>query len=212
VIPASHSVQLAGPAGVLDCSVEPARGQRRGLALVAHPHPLHGGNRDNKVVQTLARALRQLGFEVWLPDFRGVRQSAGTFADGVGEVDDLEAVLAHARRQAPEGELVLAGFSFGAMVTSHLASRLAASASNPPRLILVGVATSRWPVAPVAADSLVIHGEHDDIVPLPSVLDWARPQGLPIVVVPGADHFFHGRLPLLKHLVLQHLACPPGTL
>ena len=205
--PASQPVQIKGPAGLIDCTVDQAPGRCAGVALVAHPHPLFGGNRDNKVVQTLGRALLSLGYTVWLPDFRGVRASAGVYDDGYGEVDDLAAVAQFACAQNPMNgsapALVLAGFSFGAMVCSRLATRLVQLHRPAQRLILVGTATSRWAVDPVAANTLVIHGEQDEVVPLASVLDWARGQDLPVTVIPGADHFFHRRLPILKRLVLQ---------
>lgn len=201
--PTSRRVLVAGPAGRIDCTVDDAAPPGAGLAIVAHPHPLFGGHRDNKVVQTLGRALHTLGYTVWLPDFRGVRESEGVHDDGEGEVDDLAAVVAQARIEQPAQPVVLAGFSFGAMVATRLASRLAAQHAPAQRLILVGTATSRWQVDAVPADTLVIHGEADDVVPLSSVLDWARPQALPVVVIPGADHFFHRKLTIIKRLVLQ---------
>ena len=207
--PSSRRVTVAGPAGRIDCTVDEAPAPCAGIAIVAHPHPLFGGHRDNKVVQTLGRTLHGLGYTVWLPDFRGVRESEGTHDDGQGEVDDLAAVLDQARHGSPNpaklgGEaIVLAGFSFGSMVVTRLATRLAAAEMPVHRLILVGTATSKWSVDPVPADTLVIHGENDDLVPLISVLDWARPQELPVVVIPGADHFFHRKLTVLKRLVRQ---------
>ena len=138
-------------------------------------------------------------------NFRGVGQSEGVYDEGRGELDDLLAVI---EARAPEGPLCLAGFSFGAFVTSHAAARLHAS-RDIQRLVLIGTAASRFDVAPVAGElharTLVVHGEHDDTVPLSSVMDWARPQSLPLMVVPGGGHFFHGQLPLLRELVLRHL-------
>jgi len=212
--PTSRRVVVDGPAGRIDCSVDDAARAGVGIAIVAHPHPLFGGNRDNKVVQTLGRALHTLGYTVWLPDFRGVRESQGVHDDGQGEVDDLAAVLAQARLECPAQAqtVVLAGFSFGSMVVTRLATRLAAQHAPAQRLILVGTATSRWQVDPVPADTLVIHGETDEVVPLHSVLDWARPQELPVVVIPGADHFFHRKLTIIKRLVLQVWGQPEARL
>lgn len=201
----TRPLSLQGPAGALQCAVdEPAASgasaMPQGLALVCHPHPLHGGTMDNKVVQTLARAFVQLGWRTARFNFRGVGTSQGVWDEGRGEVDDALAVVQGLR--APAQPLVLAGFSFGAYVASQLALRLSGAAAVH-RLVLVGPAVQNFPVAPVPQDSLVIHGEVDEIVSLTSVLDWARPQVTPVIVVPGAGHFFHGQLPLLKSLVLR---------
>jgi alpha/beta superfamily hydrolase len=208
---ATERLLLAGPAGKIDVALDRPAGAPVGVALVAHPHPLHGGTRDNKVVQTLARALVQLGFVCWRPNFRGVEGSEGSHDEGIGETDDMLALLEHARAhdslqglaQAP---VALAGFSFGCFVQTRVAARLLARGEAQPRMALVGPAASRFALEPVPADTLVVHGEVDDVVPLGAVLDWARPQDLPVVVVPGADHFFHRRLPLLKRLVLRWMA------
>lgn len=195
-----------GPAGLLELAVDRPEGPAQGVAVIAHPHPLHGGTMTNKVVQTLARAFVQSGWTAVRFNFRGVGRSEGVYDEGRGELDDLLAVVA---AQAAEGPLCLAGFSFGAFVTSHAAERLHAAGRDLRRLVLVGTAASRFQVATVPGElhlqTLVLHGEADDTVPLASVLDWARPQSLPVLVVPGGGHFFHGQLPLLKDLVLRHL-------
>jgi alpha/beta superfamily hydrolase len=183
---------VPGPAGAIECAVDAPEAAPRGLALVAHPHPRFGGTLDNKVVQTLARAFVALGYEAWRPNFRGVGASEGRFDEGRGEVDDLAAVLRHVGTERP----VLAGFSFGGAMQARLAQR-----TRPERLALVGVAVRNFDVPPVPAGSLVIHGEVDETVPLAALLDWARPQELPVVVVPGADHFFHRRLHVLRAIV-----------
>ena len=160
---------------------------------------------DNKVVQTLARAFVSGGFAAVRFNFRGVGASAGVHDDGQGELDDLLAVVQH---MAPEGPIALAGFSFGAFVTSHALARLW-SEREVVAAVLVGTAASRFTVAPVPPEAhlrtLVVHGEHDETVPLTSVMDWARPQTLPVTVVPGGGHFFHGQLPLLRSLATRHL-------
>jgi len=181
---------VAGPAGKLECAVDAPQGARRGAALIAHPHPQFGGTLDNKVVQTLARALVELGYEAWRPNFRGIGASEGAFDDGKGEVEDLLAVFNQV------GFSVLAGFSFGAAMQARLATQV-----KVERLVLVGVAVGTFEVPPVPANTLVIHGEQDTTVPLAAVLDWARPQELPVVLVPGADHYFHRRLHLLRAIV-----------
>ncbi|HEX5611952.1 MAG TPA: alpha/beta fold hydrolase [Burkholderiales bacterium] len=193
-----------GPAGRLECAVDSPPAPARGLALVAHPHPLHGGSLDNKVAQTLARAFAELGYVAWRPNFRGVGESEGQHDEGRGELDDLAAVLAHAERASGAAAVVLAGFSFGAAMQAKLAERLRSAGRGLERLVLVGVAVTHSTVPPVPADTLVIHGERDETVPLAAVLDWARPQDLPVVVLPGADHFFHRRLALLRSIVRRH--------
>lgn len=194
---------VAGPAGDLDCALDEPVGALHGVAVICHPHPQHGGTLDNKVVATLARAFTQCGWRAVRFNFRGIGGSAGTWDEGRGEIDDALAVVAALRE--PGQVLALAGFSFGAYVASQ-----AAAALQPERLVLVGPATASFTVAPVPADTLVIHGEADDVVPLAATLVWARPQALPVVVVPGAGHFFHGQLPLLKSLVVRHLSAPAG--
>jgi len=194
-----------GPSGPLEVAIDRPEGPALGVAVLAHPHPLHGGTLTNKVVQTLARACVQAGWTAVRFNFRGVGRSAGAYDEGRGELADLLAVI---EAQAPQGPLCLAGFSFGAFVTSHAAVQLQAQ-RDIQRLVLVGAATSRFEVASVPAPlhlrTLLIHGEQDDTVPLASVMDWARPQAMPVLVVPGGGHFFHGQLPLLRDLVLRHL-------
>lgn len=213
---ATRILGVPGAAGRIDVAVDrpesvaddPQSGRVRGLAVIAHPHPLYGGTRDNKVVQTLARALLALGYVCWRPDFRGVGDSEGVHDAGTGETEDLLAVIAAARAAEPDGAdlpLVLAGFSFGTMVQSRVAARLAQAGTPAARLVFVGTAASRFGIEPVPDDTLVIHGETDETVPLAAVLDWARPQSLPVVVIPGADHFFHHKLTVIKQLVMRAL-------
>jgi alpha/beta superfamily hydrolase len=191
----TERLSVAGPAGPLECAIDRPAGTPVGTALICHPHPLHGGTMDNKVVQTLARAFVALGHTAVRFNFRGTGASGGTWDAGRGEVDDVIAV-AQALRD-PARPLVLGGFSFGAAMAAH-----AAAALQPRRLVLVGPAVLNFAPPPVSQDSLVIHGEADEVVPLAAVLDWARPQVLPVVVVPGVGHFFHGQLGLLKQLIL----------
>lgn len=177
-----------------------------GLAVIAHPHPLFGGTLDNKVVQTIARAFLQMGFVTVRPNFRGVGSSAGAHDNGRAETADHLAITRHALATLmPAGcsTLAMAGFSFGAFVTSHAAAALANEGVMVEKQVLVGTACSRFDVAPVPANTLVIHGDADDTVPLDSVLAWARPQTLPVLVLPGVEHFFHGKLPLLKELIVR---------
>jgi len=188
---------IAGPVGRIECAVDSPDASAVGIALIAHPHPLYGGTLDNKVVQTLARAFVELGYEAWRPNFRGVGETEGTHDEGRGELEDLAAIVEHLK----PSRLALAGFSFGAGVQVMLAQRVKAE-----RLVLVGVATTRFRLPNVQPGTLVIHGEQDDTVPLATVFDWARPQDLPVVVLPGADHFFHRKLHILRGLVRAHCA------
>jgi len=202
-------VPVAGPVGPIGVAVDrPEAEPPRGIAVIGHPHPLYGGTRDNKVVQTMARALVALGMVCWRPNFRGVEDSAGTYDEGGGETEDMLAVVAAARAAEPGGAalpLVLGGFSFGSFVQSRVARRLAEAGAPAARLVFVGTAASRFAVEPVPADTLVIHGEVDEVVPLSDVFDWARPQDLPVIVIPGAGHFFHRRLTGLKALLQREL-------
>lgn len=199
---------VQGAAGAIEVAIDgPSAGMpSKGTAVIAHPHPLFGGTMDNKVVQTLARAFTQCGWTAARFNFRGVGGTVGTHDEGRGELDDLLAVAAGV---APEGPLCLAGFSFGAFVTTHAFERLSAS-RTVEKLVLVGTSVSRSVAAPIGAEAhlrtLVVHGEKDDTVALSAVMDWARPQALPVTVIPGGGHFFHGQLPLLKNLVVRHLS------
>jgi alpha/beta superfamily hydrolase len=183
---------VAGPAGRIEVAIDRPEGGAKGGALIAHPHPLYGGTLDNKVVQTLARAFVELGYEAWRPNFRGIGASEGAYDEGRGEVDDLLAVY----KTISHPKILLAGFSFGGAMAARLAERV-----KPERLVLVAPAVGNFPAPAVPADTLVIHGEADETVPLAEVLDWARPQELPVMIVPGAEHFFHRKLHILRAIV-----------
>jgi uncharacterized protein len=200
---------IAGPAGDLECAIDDPAQPARGFAVVCHPHPQHGGTMDNKVAQTLARAFVQLGLRSVRFNFRGVGASQGSWDEGRGEVDDALAVITAFRSAETDAALpwCLAGFSFGAYVASQAATRLDHDA-KPQRLVLVGPSTQKQQMPAVPADTVVIHGESDDVVPLSATLDWARPQSLPVIVFPGVGHFFHGQLALLRNVVVQQLQRP----
>jgi alpha/beta superfamily hydrolase len=209
---ATQKLSLQGGAGLMEALLDaPADTPVRGTAVIAHPHPLFGGTMQNKVVQTLARAFVQCGWQAVRFNFRGVGASAGVYDEGQGEAADMLNVIAQV---APAGPLALAGFSFGAFVTSHVLQQLGEQRA-PDKVVLVGTAASRFAVAPIAPEwherTLVLHGEQDDTVPLASVMDWARPQSLPVTVIPGVEHFFHGQLPLLKSLTVRHLLSPTSV-
>jgi alpha/beta superfamily hydrolase len=193
---APETVAVDGPAGQIEVDIQDPGDARRGIAVIAHPHPLMGGTKDNKVVTTLARTLYALGCVALRPNFRGVGGTAGVHDEGRGETDDLVAVAHYAQQRYGNLPLTCAGFSFGGFVQTRAARQL-----EPARLILVAPAVNRFKTETVPAGTLVIHGEVDDVVPLAAVLNWARPQDLPVVVVPGGEHFFHGRLHLLQQIV-----------
>jgi alpha/beta superfamily hydrolase len=192
-------LSIEGPAGNLEIAINEPGGNCRGIAIVAHPHPLYGGTLDNKVVQTLAKAFVALGYCALRLNFRGVGESDGVFDEGRGELDDFMVLAEYGRKTYGMGELAIGGFSFGGYVAAAAAEQL-----SPAQLVLAAPAVGRFPVKPVQANALVVHGEEDDVVPLKDVLDWARPQQLPVIVFPGAGHFFHGALVTLQQLVERH--------
>lgn len=206
----TQTLTLTGPAGPIEAVLDLPEAGRfaapHGSAVIAHPHPQYGGTLTNKVVQTIARACVQCGWRAVRFNFRGVGASGGQYDEGRGEVDDMLAVV---DQMAPADQpLLLAGFSFGGFIAASVIATL--HGQRPiASAVLVGTAASRFEVPPVPADlhpqTLVVHGEQDGTVPLASVMDWARPQALPVTVVPGGEHFFHGQLPLLKALVVRHV-------
>ena len=193
---------VSGPAGQIECAIDAPPVAPRAVAVICHPHPQHGGTLDNKVAQTLARASIQVGCRAVRFNFRGVGASQGTWDDGRGEVDDALAVIAALRD--PALPLWLAGFSFGGYVAAEAATRLP-EAARPQRLVLVAPSTQKQQVAAVPADTVVIHGEADEVAPLAATLDWARPLSLPVIVFPGVGHFFHGQLGPLKAMLVRQL-------
>ena len=206
---------LAGPAGALEAALDLPRASAAtpqppvATLVICHPHPQGGGTLDNKVVQTLARAGLQLGCRTLRFNFRGVGASEGRWDEGRGEIEDALAAIAAARALggAPGARVWGAGFSWGGSVAARAAARLDAGA-RPERLALVAPSTLKQQVPAVPADTLVVHGESDDVVPLAATLDWARPQSLPVVVLPGVGHFFHGQLALLKSLLVRAWSAP----
>ena len=197
---------VAGPVGTIEVIVE-APAVPKGIALVGHPHPLFGGTNTNKVAQTLAKTLSGLGYVALRPAFRGTGKTEGAHDEGRGETDDQIAVLEWAKARYGVLPIVLSGFSFGAYVSANVASRLAAAGAPAQRLVLVGTAAGhvegarKYDTAAVAPDTIVIHGSSDETVPLYNVLQWAEPMDLPVVVVSGADHFFHRRLHVIRDII-----------
>ncbi|WP_200384589.1 alpha/beta hydrolase [Rhodocyclus tenuis] len=205
----TETLFIAGAAGLIETIVETPAETPRGIALICHPHPLFGGANSNKVTHTLARAALKLGCIALRPNFRGVGGSAGQHDDGAGECADMLAVLAWAQQRFGDLPVSLAGFSFGAYVQTRVAQALADAGQPARRLALVGTAAGhvegarRYETAAVPPETLVIHGARDETVPLANVLAWAEPLDLPVVVIPGADHFFHRRLQLIRDIVLR---------
>lgn len=214
----TEKTQLGGEAGPIEMLVDRPAGVPRGIAVVAHPHPLLGGSATHKVPHQLAKALVARGYLTVRPNFRGVEGSAGEHDQGSGEARDMLAVVAHLRAAHPGLPLALAGFSFGAFVIANVAATLAAQSVPIRHLVLAGTpygtvkAHRSYDTPAVPADCLVVHGERDERADLGALFDWARPQVLPVVVVPGADHFFTGKLPLLVRIVGGYLDRPePGA-
>jgi uncharacterized protein len=199
----SQKFYLTGPAGKMECLLDLPAEAPLGIALVAHPHPLYGGTMENKVAQTLARAFVALGYVTARFNFRGVGESEGVHDNGRGEVDDMAVMMAHMQQQYPGLPVALSGFSFGTFVQAQFQQRLAAEGRPAERLALVGTAAGKWPMPPVPPDTILIHGEQDDTIPLGQVFDWARPLDIPVIVIPGADHFFHRKLSHIKNLIIQ---------
>jgi alpha/beta superfamily hydrolase len=213
--PPSDTANFAGPAGNIEVLIDAPPGKIHGIAIVAHPHPLAGGNALHKIPQGLARLFQRHGWLAVRPNFRGVGASEGVHDAGHGETEDVLTLIDALRRDHSGAPLALAGFSFGAFVQARAARRLADAGTPPSCTVLVGipagtVTTERTYDTPaVPPDTLVIHGEADPIVPLASVLDWARPQQLPVVVMPGANHFLTGQFTRFAAIVERHLASLP---
>ncbi len=202
---------LAMSTGTMELLVDPATHARTGLSVVLHPQPLMGGSARHKVPDYLAKGLVANGWTTLRPNFRGVGQSTGVHGEGHGEREDVLGLLHTLRQQHPGERIALVGFSFGAFVAACVAKALIDAGQPAWRVCLVGmpfgaVAGGRHYDTPMnLSDAMVVHGELDERVPLTSVMAWARPATQPVVVVPGADHFFTGRLPTLRALVLRHL-------
>lgn len=195
----SHKFSIPSAAGVLHGVVHMPQGAPRAIAVVAHPLPTMGGTMDNKIVTTLVKTFAELGFVAIRFNFRGVGESSGEYDEGNGEVEDVLAIVKYAQKEFGELPLVLSGFSFGGYVQARAAEQL-----HPKKLVLIAPAVGRFAMPKVAADTLLIHGEMDEVVALSDVFSWARQQHFPIVVVPEATHYFHGHLNQIKAIVTQH--------
>ena len=201
---AQHEFSIPSPSGVLHGVVHMPKGAPRAIAVVAHPLPIMGGTMDNKIVTTLVKTFAELGFVALRFNFRGVGESSGVYDEGNGEVEDVLAVVRYAMQEFGPLPLILSGFSFGGYVQARAAEQL-----HPQKLVLVAPAVGRFAMPQVPADTLLIHGEMDEVVALGDVMTWARSQHFPIVVVPEATHFFHGYLQQIKAIVSQHFIGHP---
>ncbi len=199
-------MQIAGPAGALEARIEdpvPAGAPRRAVGVVCHPHPLHGGTMQNKVVHTAARALQEAGAATVRFNFRGVGASAGRYDHGIGELADALAVIAWTRKHFGCDTLWLAGFSFGAAT----ALQAAAQGARPSRLVTIAPPVGRIITEPVPRPEcpwLIVQGDEDELIELSAVQSWAAafapaPQ---LQVIAGAEHFFHGKLTQLREAIL----------
>lgn len=194
-----------GPIGKLETVLAEPDSAPIGIAIIAHPHPLYGGTMDNKIIYTLFHSLLELGFIAVKFNFRGVGKSEGIFDSGIGEIEDAVTVTNAIRNQysnhLPRMPLLLSGFSFGGGIQLHAAVQL-----KPEFLVLVAPSVNNLNspyVQEQTKNTLIIHGEHDEIVSIKTIFDWAAPQSLPVVIIPGAEHFFHGKLPILKQTILN---------
>jgi alpha/beta superfamily hydrolase len=204
---ALERLAIEGQAGALEAIIEDPGIEGPSYALVCHPHPLFGGTMDNKVVTTAARALQATGMPTIRFNFRGVGASAGVFDQGIGEIDDAEAVAGWGERRWPGRSLVVAGFSFGAYVALRLAQRRSAQAQAPRHLITIAPAIQRFDgmEAVPRCPWLVVQGDADEVVDPAAVIEWVnsldpKPR---LVVFPGVGHFFHGRLHDLRDAVID---------
>lgn len=195
---------IPGPSGPLSVRFQPGSGTgASALAVICHPHPLMGGTMDNKVVTTLVRAYRDLGLSTVRFNFRGVGESAGIHDQGVGEVEDVLAVVAWAQAKLPHQRLTLAGFSFGSAMAARAWAQGTFMAARD-ELLLVAPPVTRYPLPPPqAADAIrVIYGDADEVIAPQAMADWvASGQVQSCQVLPGTSHFFHGQLVALADWV-----------
>ncbi|MGY6553377.1 MAG: alpha/beta hydrolase [Wenzhouxiangella sp.] len=198
---------LTGPAGRLECLVDLPEPEtaRAATVVICHPHPVHGGTMRNKVVTIIERAMRELGLRTVRFNFRGAGDSEGEYDEGRGELDDLRSVVDWVQRTRPEDDLWLAGFSFGAYIS------LKASQDLPVRqMITVAPPVERYgfdQLLPPNCPWLVVQGDEDDVVSADAVQKWADGLDQPpkLIIMEGADHFFHRRLMDLRGLLKNHV-------
>ena len=186
------------------------------VAVIAHPHPLFGGTMDNKVITTLAKAYVDAGIAAFRFNFRGVGATEGRHDEGRGETDDMLQVIEHARARVAHVPVHLAGFSFGGAIATRASERaeftqLVLVAPGFRRISEHGMGEAPDPEDPqlgspgrhTPANTLVVHGDRDETVPLSDSLAWAAVREVPVAVVPGGEHFFHRKLHVLREIVAR---------
>ena len=196
-----HKLRIATPGGRMEVVIDDPVDERKGLVLIAHPHPLQGGSLDNKVVHTLARVATDHGYVAVRPNFRGVGMSEGEYDHGRGEVEDMLAIMEFVSKNYPELAWKLAGFSFGGYVQHQLAKRIKTDCA-----LLVAPAVNLYEFDAPAPSVRIIHGNEDEVVPFSDAQHWAQQHAVPMHVIAHAGHFFHGKLAELKQAVLA--SCP----
>lgn len=205
--PVTEKLFIDGPVGRLEAIVErPGEGALQGCAVVCHPHPQHGGTMHNKVAHTLARAFVRSGYETLRFNFRGTEKSAGQFDEGVGELDDALAAIDWMRARHGPYPLWLAGFSFGAAIAVK-----AAVVMHVDGLVSVAPAISRFATGLESQPQcpwLIVQGDEDELVDIEETLEWvdSLEPGPELLIVPGGEHFFHGRLAELRDAVMEFVA------
>lgn len=200
MVATQRKIIFSGSGGRLEGVLHLPDTEPHAIAVIAHPLSTMGGTMDNKVVTTLTKAFIELGYAALRFNFRGVGESGGSYDEGNGETLDAIAAANFMRGEFPDLPLLLAGFSFGGYVQARAATEL-----QPQRLALIAPAVGRFAMPDVPVNTLLIHGDLDEVVELRELLKWARPQHLPVIVVAGAGHFFHGKLTQLKQIVLRQL-------
>ena len=206
---------IEGAAGNIECAVA-TPGDARGVAVIAHPHPLYGGTMDNKVITTLAKVYAEAGFATWRFNFRGIGKTEGRHDEGRGETDDMLRVIEQARSRHPTLPLHLAGFSFGGAIATRASTvadfaQLLLVAPGFRRITEAGMGDAPDPQDPALgeigrhsyANTVVIHGDLDETVPLADSFAWGGAREVPVVVVPGGEHFFHRKLHILREIVAR---------
>lgn len=198
---------ITGKAGRLECALDLPQKEPVGIALLAHPHPLYGGTMNNKVVQVMAQSFTSQGYVAARMNFRGVGRSEGMHDFGNGETDDMANLLDVMQKRYPGLPVVLGGFSFGTYIQSRLQQQMALDGNPPARMVFVSTTAGKWATDRLPKDTLLIHGELDQLVPLSDVLDWVRPQDLPVIVVAGADHLFSRKLHHIRNVIASTFPC-----
>ena len=206
---------IAGAAGSIECAIATPN-EPRGVAVIAHPHPLYGGTMDNKVITTLAKVYAEARFATLRFNFRGVGATGGTHDEGRGETDDMLRVIAHARSLQAGLPLHLAGFSFGGAIATRASAtaefaQLLLVAPGFRRITAAGMGDAPHPDDATLGEigrhtsenTVVVHGDLDETVPLSDSLSWAAAREVPVVVVPGGEHFFHRKLHILREIVAR---------